>query len=487
MHPDTLSSPAPADSFSRLHRPGLVFALAYFVALASALVLANPFQLDGDEGFNLIKGFLVARDFALYADIWSDQPPFYSLLVGAALHLGDAPPVLTARLLTLALASSLLWSGWLTLRIAAGPVAAGLGVVLLVALPNFVRLSVAALIGLPAIALAMAALALAAVWTINRRPRWLILSGGLFGLSVATKAFTLAWAPGMALLLLASAASRPPLAMLSLARWRPLLLWSAALGATLLLLLGASGALGHLDQLIGGHRAVRDMAELRERTFWRAIAGSPLALALLPLAAWGMIRAWRTRTPLLIAPALAGLFALAALLGHRPIWFHLTLLATVPLALLAASALAPLAERLWQRLPGPPAGRFAALALGLAVLAGWSEYRWAARSAPTAGQARLLQEIGRHAGDARWMFTDRALYAVHAGIPIPPALAVISFKRRASGLTDEAVAAALAPLQPELILLARWRWAALDDELAAHYQLIATEDGARLYRRRDLP
>jgi hypothetical protein len=72
--------------------------LAAFCVLYSALPLGTAVEMGGDEGFELSKGALYSRGFVLYKEIWSDQPPLLSVLLGRA-FAWFGPSALVARLL----------------------------------------------------------------------------------------------------------------------------------------------------------------------------------------------------------------------------------------------------------------------------------------------------------------------------------------------------------------------------------------------------
>jgi len=468
-------------------REGAIMALVFFVALAALSWFKEPFQIDGDEGFNLIKALLLNGDFALYRDIWSDQPPLFSYILLGVIKL-FGPEAYLSRLVTLAMSTLLLWSAWLFLRLAADRVAANVGIVLLVLLPNYVKLSLSILIGLPALALAMLALATLAIWHERRQPVWLATSGVLFGLSICTKAFTLALAPaiGCVLIALELRSSRPTSFLRSL---RPAAGWSLALGLTVLAILALTGGLFHLDQLVGSHAFARKMTETQASTFFEAIKGGPFALLLLALAPIGVYLAWRREKPLLLYPAACLAMACISLQAHRPVWFHLTLLATVPAALLAA----PVFGEFWQRLRRLPLlrtrpfGSFAGLVVVTTVIALIAGNRILDRKGFSPDQSALLGEIAKYKRQAHWLMTDRPIYAFRAGLPVPPLLAVSSWKRLASGqLSDASVLEMMERTSPELVLLVRWRWEALDGLLSSRYRLVVSNETGRLYVRNDL-
>jgi len=76
----------------------LLAVMAVLACVYSLLPLRAALEFGEDEGYELMKGFLCNKGFALYKDIWSDQPPVFSLLLSAVFGAWG-PTVLAARLL----------------------------------------------------------------------------------------------------------------------------------------------------------------------------------------------------------------------------------------------------------------------------------------------------------------------------------------------------------------------------------------------------
>ena len=58
------------------------------------LGFGGVFQLGVDEGYELIKGWMVSEGFLLYEQVWNDQPPLHTLLLGALFKGFGRPPLL---------------------------------------------------------------------------------------------------------------------------------------------------------------------------------------------------------------------------------------------------------------------------------------------------------------------------------------------------------------------------------------------------------
>ncbi len=465
------------------------------------------FQLDLDEGGNLMKALLLQRGYGLYSEIWSDQPPLFTWLLAQVFRFGGLSPTL-ARLLVLVFAALLVWAGVQILRRVWGSLAAVLGLLFLILLPLMVKLSVSVMIGLPAIALALAAVYALVAWHQVQQTIWLLLAALLLALSVYTKLFTAFLAPVFALGLLLAGRHRQPQS-----GWRayvPLLQWlTAFLGAVLLL--GASLLDGAaLGQLLFSHWQARTAdyyagyAHLASINYHLRPIWPLLGLALLG----GVECVWHRRyLGLYLAAWFLGAYAL--LWDHRPAWSHLQLLITVPAALLAAGGVAqalhllalairrPAAER---RLPPGPAAAvwLSAVSLGVilfTLLQAPAQVSSLARMAqlpnplarPTSTEAQILGKMLKYAPQTDWVLTDLPLYAFLIQCPTPPELAVISDKRVVAGELDEVMLQrALQRWQPEQILLGRFDFSEFEADLQPEYRLVEQRGELRLYVRAGL-
>jgi hypothetical protein len=142
-----------------------------------------------DEGINAIKAQLVLDGYALYRDIWSDQPPLFTILLAAAFALfGQA--VLVGRVLVLGFAALTLVSTAIIGKYLAGRLGGLIALIGLILFPHFGQLSRTMLIGLPAMSVALAAFAAGFAFQTRRRPRFLVVAGILYGVSLMIKPLT---------------------------------------------------------------------------------------------------------------------------------------------------------------------------------------------------------------------------------------------------------------------------------------------------------
>src|SRR6266571_2327669 len=91
-------------------RPGWAVCLAVAAAYGAFLVwsapLADAFQFEGDEGYELMKGYLCSLGHVLYEEIWNDQPPLLTGLL-CLLFKFFGPLLIVARVLAVGFAALL--------------------------------------------------------------------------------------------------------------------------------------------------------------------------------------------------------------------------------------------------------------------------------------------------------------------------------------------------------------------------------------------
>jgi 4-amino-4-deoxy-L-arabinose transferase-like glycosyltransferase len=500
-----------ATTTRRAHPAGRAFAelawhavppLAYFVVMLRFFPYWNATWLYSDEGYNLMKAMLVMRGYDLYSQVWSDQPPLLTWLL-AMLFRVNGLSLYASRALILLFSCLMIWAAVQFMRLAWGSLPAVCAAVLLVLLPNFITLSAAALVGQPSLALAMVSMLCLGVWHRRRSPAFLLLSALALAASLLVKLFTAFLVPVFAGGLLVAEYA----ALDSNRSWgrllSPALIWLAALASfTLvggLLLVGPANLL----QLILPHwQASRAAsyppnAQLYPITYYLKDAWAVLLLALL-----GAVYVYRERRWLMLYPLGWMLLAFGLLCMIKPVWFHHQLLVTLPAALLAGGAagetlrLIPKAVRQpyaqgsnWLWLAGGLTGVLLVLATRAPQAVGVFRAQTIDTDIPRpAFEDKVARKIDQYKAQTRWMVTDMPMFAFQAGIPVPPELAVISWKRFAAGeLTEGEILETVKIYQPEQVLIGRFELPALEAYLLENYILILErEDELGLYIRKDL-
>lgn len=435
------------------------------LALVSIRSVRSAVLVGGDEGFEVMKGLLWARGFPLYDRIWSDQPPLFTVMLGT-LFRWFGPSVGVARSLAvgfgLLLATGCFWS----VKQRCGLSVASLAAVYLVVAPYVFELSVSAMQEVPAMATALWAFWPIVKWTESRRQYWLPLSGVILAQALQIKLTAVLVAPALVVeILLSSHGTSWPLRARDAIR--NLALWG---GAAVVGFWGMAVLLGNggYDQLWAFHFSQRMLAQIPKgpglafsphRLFehTEAFLGAVVSLLLI---LWQ--RAWRR----MAFPLVVLLTMLVVHLRHRPYWAYYYVHFAFPLAWLAAYAAAELLRFVWRHgkdgLFRPPflgCGSLvvAATLVSLLVAEGGSrliDEVERIRGLPRVEDSMLVAKLRSYSPRTHWIFTRFTMYAFHAGLSVPPELAVLSSKRFWSGaITDEQVLGVVRRYHPEQLLL----------------------------------
>jgi len=469
-----------------LHRfepalPALAFAI--FVTLIGPWW--SVFELDPDEGFNLMKAVLVVGGHAMFTEIWSDQPPFLTYIL-ALVHHVFGPNIGVARGTILLFSMGLISGLFYIVRTHINRMGAWIAVAVLGAGFIFQSLSVSVMIGLPAVALAMISIALL-YRADGERAVVLILSGVVMALALQTKLFVVTALPSALL----AAAFTGPLTDVVSKRVARVAIWFGAvlLGWAAIAVVSGLDPLVHLiaphtdDRLIeafaydGGPARMVALLLLQPHYLFMAAVGFLCALTLRDVRFW--------------IPVVWLAISVMALIDHRPLWPHQLMLLFVPMAWLAggigSALMRPLQEGLVPRLR---------MAIGgVAILAmipfafdhvRQTSIRFNSETDPidTAAVANLLA----HADVTRWVVTDKPLDAYYAGLRTPPSLAVLSLKRIKGGtLTPDDVLAVIKNLRPEQVSYRRmFMGKSVAAHLKQHYVKVPNTQRHALFIRSDI-
>jgi 4-amino-4-deoxy-L-arabinose transferase-like glycosyltransferase len=479
----------------------LLIPFSLFALVILFLPFRFVFELDRDEGVNLIKSVLITQGDDLYSDIWSDQPPIFTLLIAVWLRILGVNLTAT-RILILLMSCTLLWAAVQYLRAFWGPAHALAGGLTIVLLSSFLRLSMSIMVGLPAIMLAMLSFLTISYWHKERRKFWLILSALALGLSVMTKLFTGFLVP----VFLVGLILQEWQAFSRKRSWRVLLtpgaIWLGGFGFTSLLVwlffIYPDGTV----QLLDTHLIAAISSPIDTITIAGYLRESLPAVVLGVIGSFLVIRNRRWTGIYLIAWALVSYLLLSQ---HSPIWYHHQLLVTIPIAVLCGIAVGEFVVALadatrksqFGSVRGASFGIVAFLILYLLIaraprVFSQLDYRLPNFKPPEAGattiQAVQMLEVMREYEDVtNTLITDRPMLAVWLGKPVPPYLAAATGKRITTGeLSEHDIISAIRRYRPEQVALGRFELPAVDAYLQQNYTLVYKLTDHRLYVRGDL-
>jgi hypothetical protein len=108
------------------------------------------------------------------------------------------------------------------------------------------------------------------------------------------------------------------------------------------------------------------------------------------------------------------------------------------------------------------------------------------RKAPKLYTELVIPEIARFRPFTQYLYADEPIYSFYTGIPMPPNLAVVMYKRLWSGeMTNDKIATELENIVPGLILLRNdTRVVPFKSLLETEYRLVYYDSAHRLYAHR---
>lgn len=410
----------------------------------------NAYELQPDEGFNLMKAVLVAKGHLLYQEIWSDQPPFLTNVL-TLVHRGFPFSIAAART-TILIFSLLLITGLfrVVLRFE-GTLAAWSSVILLILSRLYLELSVSIMVGLPAIALSMLAIDLA---TLKReKTRFLpLLAGIFFGAALLTKLFVMIILPAI-LAAFWFMEKREDQLLPRASVFHSLWFFCGMLIPCGIILASMSDI--PLGQLLSPHLAARSVADYADRgginTLYELVVKNG-RFAFYSAIVFGFFAFLKRPASCLVIPVVWLGSGIVLLSTHHPLWYHQTLIVILPLSWLGGVGFKNLLQgcktlKLRLRMVRHPDRRIVFLAVVLLV----------------AGSVSLIKQIKkdmRHVSTylrdkpglsiqaprldaailtpgADMLITDRPILAYQAHLPTPPSLAVWSEKRIKTGMLRE--------------------------------------------------
>ena len=474
---------------------GCLMVIVAVLILYSFLPLGSAIQFGGDEGYELMKGFLVSKGFKLYQAIWSDQPPVFSVLLGCAFKLWG-PSMLTARLIAAGFGLLLFGTFFQLVYLRIGRRAAFLATFFLLASPAILEISVSVMQEVPAFGTALAATLFLFRWRKHRHWAWLIASGAVMGIALGIKLTAILIAPAMLVeIALASQSDQKRLwlkpAVLSAVQWT---------GSVVIIfgivnfLWGRGSAESSWKAHFSEHTAFGSQTP---EDFPMPVSvfldhSECVGAAIVGLISIAHRRRWREFAfPLTILGTALGIHFV-----HRPWWMYYYLHIAIPMAWLAGFAvnetvarlsvlfakiqLNRLSKKTWQGI-----GLSALIALVLVR----SEGRLESGLKDLSERGRIknslvLAKMREYTDQSHWayaQFGDEA-YPFNARLPMPPELAVVTLKRFWSGqITVEKIVEICQRYQVEELLLDSSRINYEWDALLNDYDIVYKDKMFTLY------
>lgn len=444
--------------------------IGFGLALCLTLPLRTAFELGSDEGFELMKAFLVSCGHPLYTEVWNDQPPLHTHFLALLFRL-FGPSAYVGRLLSVGFAMLLVGTLYQLVKPQAGRIGGCVAVALLVSSASFLQLSVSVMLELPALSLAMASLWLVVRESGRQCPWQWIGSGVVFACALQIKLTSALFFPallaGFFVLGRGSQDRRTPLlrAVVS-AEGRAVAIWCGAVTATWIII------------------ALLTREWITLTTFWKAhFSSATHTVAAARGYRWnplGLLENW----PLVISSGTGILFAFIAdrrrlaiplvlfatavtvHVWHRPYWEYYKLHFAIPMAWLGGVCVVSWFRLLWQQeIPNSVKANvnnalqfllWSVMTASILVStpANVIEEIKRLRSVSIASDNEVLRALREGVPNTTWVFTDQRTATFWGGWMIPPPLAVIPKKRFWSNqINADQVVDVLHRFAPEQILI----------------------------------
>ncbi len=465
-----------------------ILPLFFFCGGFSIIHWYGCLEFDPDEGINLMKAFLVNDGYSLYQEIWNDQPPILTHILAWGINIFGAK-VQFLRGLILIFSTLLLWQMWLVLYLLGGVLHAYIGCLFLLIAPNYWRLSISVMVGLPCITLAMGAVLSIILWQATQKNTWLVISALLLSISILTKLFTLFLAPIILIGIVLTQVSNK-----RKASWKKKLqlpaLWIIIFLCSCLLILLLFVGIDNVHFLIENHTSARSVDAFQDIGLEDSLKND-YRLFLVGFTIWGLLIAYqRKRWPIFYFGAWS-IIAYLLLVQHKPVWYHQVLLLHIPaiamVGYVMGEIITPLVRfgvfHLQRNRRFFIVFWYVAIFVSSLLLIGEQTKTttndiksWCkpcdVRVISTSLEHQFLTEIAQLSPQTNWIVTDSPMFAFRAGIPVPPATAVLSRKQLETGnITNEQLINIIKQYQPEQVFFKRFAWPEVTNYLQQNYQL----------------
>jgi 4-amino-4-deoxy-L-arabinose transferase-like glycosyltransferase len=435
-----------------------------FISLVIAMrfePMTQTFQLDYDEGFNLMKAVLYSKGFSLYSQIWNDQPPFFTVILSKWINL-FGHSIFAARLLILLFSAILIWCFYQIVFFELGNLPAIVATFLLFTSWLYIRLSISVMIGIPSLALAMLSIYFLYRYKQTSYKFYLILSGGCLALSLQTKLFTVFLIPLIGLQILDFRSRTKEIKTNKLFLLKTICLWLISLVLVYSLLAALYQQFWNQEQLLLTH--LKQPPDLKKENFHNLqylnymIHQDYDYIFLAGIGIWAIISQKQKKGLLPLTWLVTATFIL---LKHQPIWYHYYPLLAIPICWLAAYGVDLLyklfSQNIYKKFKIISIKKFVLPASLIVILIGLIIITPPNPRGSVPKNLELMQVIIKYKIFTNWVFTDNPMYAFYNDLIVPPEIAVMSYKRINSGdLTFTEMLAILNKYHPEQLILTRW-------------------------------
>jgi 4-amino-4-deoxy-L-arabinose transferase-like glycosyltransferase len=448
----------------------LILLFLFIAGLVIFAPIKETFEYNPDEGIDSIKASLFLKGFPLYKEIWSDQPPLFTVILAFWLKLFGAS-IYHGRILVLLFSGLLLWSFYQTIKLKEGLNCALIACIFLAFSSSFVRLSISIMIGLPCLSLAMLSIYFVTLYNKSYSGYLLALSAAFMALSLEIKFFSAFLIPVIMLELYLGARKNSNASKNGFQRLSASLFWlitATAVYFTITLIFFWPDLNLFTEQLFKPHLAKLGAPNKNLSIIYYMLA-QDIDIALLALV--GIAISLLQKNKQAIFPLLWFFLANIILFRRHPVWDHYYPLISIPACWLAAIGLSRLfdSRHLNSWLLKNNVFNFLSFALRCLTILGiflsisalplrYSAIQDELKPPEQSKERELSGLILKYKNKTRWMVTDSPVFAFNADMLAPPEIAVATIKRRfTGGATEDYFIKILKKYQPEQILLGRFK------------------------------
>ena len=455
---------------------GVFMALSFFLIVLSCTHFGKIFEYDPDEGLYLMRAFMHTKGYALYNQIWMDQPPLLVLMLSLLFKI-FGPSVFLARVLTLCFSTLLLWALYQIISKKQGIPSAILAIVLLVFSSYYLSMSVSVTGAIIPISFAVLALYEIQLYQESCDKKFLLLSGAFFALGLSTKLIALLFLPAL-------------IWEIALVEKKKILLSFAWWSASLLAVFTCISLAAHVDfyQIWHIYRAGEKVtSSIKIMHFFTF--NKDYDYLLIAICAFIFIK--KEEIKLLAAPLMT-LIAGLIFFSHTPIWHTQRFYLILPVCWLASFSLYRLCGQIKTgKQKALVAVIFISAALGWSLLQiplKWTNIR--VQLFPSDPQAsNIIGLINKYNGRSHLLITDRPIFAFYTQMFTDSHLLLLSQKTKSARIiTADDFLRTIRDKHPEMILFARFPSlnAAIAKHLPKDYSLeFSNKSDISLYIRKD--
>lgn len=451
--------------------------------------ISKAIQIGPDEDFEVMKAMLWSEGFTLYDEVWNDQPPLLTVLLGVLFKF-FSPSICAARTLSFCFGLVLVAGCFLIARQRFGLLAACISSFSLITAPTVFELCVTSMLEVPAIGTAVFGL-----WQVikTERPKAfrLLVAGALIGISMQIKLTAVILIPVIASEILLKFTSKKEGFCNVLSCFFVWITSAAVTFIALGMILGSGYEQAWSSHFSKGTLSAND-AQVRRFSIQLLLEHPEALLGGLAGCAYALYcREWRRVGFALVFLATS----LIVHCFHHPWWPYYYLHIAIPFALLSGYGIAgffSIATRAGAETTSYCQAVFKVISVTAALLLSsqllcYGGIRVSSEierieSLPQINDDLLIKEMRKYRGLTRFVYAQDTIYPFHAQLLVLPELAVLPIKRLWSGqMSHEEISSILKVRRPEQILLR----ATLDEEgsnfVKLNYKTVYTDGIHQLY------